>query len=134
MTRKWNLSLTYEPKIQPVINGKIRQTIRAVGKAGKKKEGDLISLHGWKGKPYRSSWSWRTKYTPITEIKNCSISERGIDDLYFQGETGFWDWDELDRLAEMDGIMPPTGKTLKEVLVGKNNLSCDWVECQIIRW
>jgi len=44
--RKWNLPLTYEPKIPGVIDGTIQQTIR-VGR--KFRVGDLVSFHGWEG-------------------------------------------------------------------------------------
>ena len=135
MIHKWNLPLTYTPKIQSVIDGSCRQTIRLVKKPHlKKHEGDLIRFYTWSGKPYRSARTTITPYYLITEVKNCRISERGIDDLLFMGETGLWDWNELDRLAEMDGIVPPTGETLRDILVEKNGISSDWISAQVIRW
>jgi hypothetical protein len=134
MTRKWNLALTYEPKIQPVRDGTCRQTIRPIGKGPAKQVGDLISFHGWQGRPYHSSWSWRTPYTPITIAKSCLIRDEGIDNLKFQGEFGLWDWEELDALAEIDGIVPPTGIALRDVLMSKNKIPAIGIEAQIIRW
>jgi len=133
--RKWNLSLTYEPKIQPVIDGTCTQTIRTVGKAGRKSVGDLISFHGWQGRPYRSSWSWRMPYTPIKEAWVIDILQEGIALYDFDGTPqGIHRWDELDALAERDGIVPPTGEALRDVLISKNKIPEEGIEAQIIRW
>ena len=51
-------SFTYEPKIEGVRRGEIRQTIRPKGKRPVE-VGDRILFHGWTGRPYRSPWSWR---------------------------------------------------------------------------
>lgn len=135
MTRKWNLPLTYQPKIQPVIDGVCRQTIRPVKTPELKKSvGDLIRFYTWSGIPYRSERTTITPYYKIIEVKDCRISSQGIDDLYFNGETGLWDWNELDRLAELDGIVPPTGEALRDILVEKNGIGSDWVNAQVIRW
>jgi hypothetical protein len=135
--RKWNLPLTYEPKIDPVRDGRIRQTIRVVGKAGKKREGDLISFHGWQGKPYRSPWSsWRTRYETIWMAEDILIIPTGMLHYHndkFQKEVN-WDSWEMNNLAIYDGIVPPTGKALHEVLVSKNKIPPEGIEAQIIRW
>ena len=137
MIRKWNISLTYEPKIEPVRKGEITQTIRIIGKSGPKREGDLISLHGWKDRPYHSSWSWRMPYKKITEAISCEIYDAGmwIDPLWCKKTSGkFW-WSDLDWLAALDGIVPATGEELKNVLSVKNALSnCYGKDAQIIRW
>jgi hypothetical protein len=73
--RKWNLPLTYEPKIPGVIDGTIRQTIR-VGR--KFRVGDLVSFHGWEGRPYRSKWSFRTPYFTLTMARAIRIVPGGI--------------------------------------------------------
>lgn len=129
--RKWNIPLTYPPKIEPVRQGTIRQTIRT---GRKYSVGDLIRFYTWEGKPYRGKRTTITEYAPITNVKNCRISDQGIDDLLWQGEFGLWDWEELDSLADRDGIIPPTGIALRDVLVGKDKISCEWVDAQIIRW
>lgn len=134
--RKWNLPLTYEPKIQPVIDGKIKQTIRVVGKAGKKQEGDLISLHGWSGKPYRSQWSFRTPYWKIWMAEDIKIIPTGMLHYHndkFQKEVNWECW-EMDHLAAYDGIVPATGIALRDVLKGKNEIPRLGVWAQIIRW
>ena len=135
MTRKWNLPLTYQPKIQPVIDGTIRQTIRIVnpGKP-KKEEGDLIRFYMWTEKPYRSPRITITEYMPLTVVKDCRIMSMGIDNLKFQGEYGLWEWNELDRLAEFDGIIPPTGEALRDVLFGKDGIPDPAIEAQVLRW
>jgi len=136
MTRKWNLSLTYEPKIDSVIDGTIRQTIRAVGKAGKKEEDDLISLHGWIGKPYHSSWSFRTKYAKIWMAEDILIIPTGMLHYHndkFQKEVN-WDNYEMAHLAKADGIVPPTGEALRDVLFEKNKIPNEGIWAQIIRW
>jgi hypothetical protein len=133
--RKWNLPLTYEPKIQPVIDGTCRQTIRPVKKPHlEKKIGDLIRFYIWTGKPYRSKRKTITEYMPLVNVKSCRISYNGIDDLYFVGEVGLWGWKDLDRLAELDGIVPPTGEALRDILMEKNNVTTDWIDAQVLRW
>jgi hypothetical protein len=136
MTRWWNLSLTYEPKIQPVIDGTIRQTIRKVGKAGKKEEDDLISFHGWTGRPYHSQWSFRTPYKAIWMAEDILIIPTGMLHYHndkFQKEVN-WDSYEMNHLAIYDGIIPPTGKALRDVLFSKNKIPKEGIEAQIIRW
>ena len=185
--RRWNLPLTYAPKIKAVRKGICTQTIRVLLdhpckckgkdlgfwkhgesphhssgakkicpkcngtgtiKAIPKRAGDLISLHGWKGRPYHSSWSWRTHYAPITLAKGITILEKGI--ILGAGKDEFptlpleegssyccklWVWDELNWLAALDGIVPPTGEALRGVLISKNGkIPPGGIEAQIIRW
>lgn len=129
--RKWNIPLTYGPKETGVRTGTCRQTIRAVGKGGHKRVGDLISFHGWAGRPYWSSWSWRTPYTPITDVWGCLVLEEGI--LWFDTQ-GKDFWRDLDYLAAFDGIVPPTGEALRDVLMSKNKIPFAGIEAQVIRW
>ena len=143
--RKWNLPLTYAPKIEAVKAGTCTQTIRVIGEAGPKCVGDLISLHGWKGRPYHSSWSWRMPYHPITCVRDITILEKGIVATFHGDETPLedgtyctcklWLWEELDWLASLDGIVPPTGEALRDVLISKNGkIPLGGIEAQIIRW
>jgi hypothetical protein len=134
--RKWNLPLTYEPKIQPVIDGTIRQTIREVGKSGKKQEEDMISFHGWSGRPYHSPWSFRTPYYEIWMAEDIHIIPTGMLHYHngkFQKEVNWNGW-EMDHLAVYDGIVPPTGEALRDILFGKNQISSQGIWAQIIRW
>lgn len=128
--RKWNVPLTYSPKIQGVLDGKIRQTIRTGRKYSK---GDLISFHGWEGKPYRSKWTDRTPYFLIFEVIDVYIEDGGIRR---EGHSlAKWTEPIMDCIAELDGIDPPTGEALGKVLLGLNKISPgEWVEAQIIRW
>lgn len=134
--RKWNLPLTYEPKIEAVKNGECLQTIRVIGKAGPKRVGDLISLHGYvngRGTP----WTWRTPYRIITEAIPIEIYDAGvwIDPIWCKKSSGTFWWSDLAWLAALDGIVPATGEELKRVLAGKNNLvNSRGIEAQIIRW
>lgn len=133
MVRKWNLALTYEPKIEPVRAGDCRQTIRPVGKSPMKEVGDLISFHGWAGRPYHSSWSWRTPYTPLVEVIGIIVRPDG---LKLMGLTFLFPWFDkgVQTIAEKDGIVPPTGLALRDVLMSKNKIPETGIEAQILRW
>jgi len=127
---KHNLPLTYGPKIRGVIDGTIRQTIRTGQKYAL---GDLVSFHGWEGAPYRSKWSFRTPYFELSEVIPITLYPGGIE---ITGIIKLWFyWSQLDNLARLDGIDPPTGEALGEVL---NDLYQIWdlgsIEAQILRW
>ena len=128
--RKWNIPLTYAPKIAGVLAGSIRQTIRTGRKFS---PGDLVSFHGWSGRPYRSPWSFRTPYFPLTQVIPIVIFEGGIADPSW-GWMEFLPWSDLDDLARLDGIEPPTGAELYRVLSALNPIPEGGVEAQIIRW
>jgi hypothetical protein len=131
--RKWNLPLTYAPKIEAVKAGTCTQTIRVIGKAGPKRAGDLISLHGYvngRGTP----WTWRTSYKEITSAETIIISHKGVHWMDPPANCGWSDpW--LDQIAALDGIVPPTGEALRDVLISKNGkIPPEGIEAQIIRW
>jgi hypothetical protein len=128
--RKWNLPLTYEPKIQPVIDGTIRQTIRTGRKFS---VGDLVRFYKWTGRPYRSPRITITEYQQIIICLDIIINHEGIRDVTW--EQGFVVlWNGCDGCAALDGIVPPTGEALKKVLAEKNIIPAVGVEAQIIRW
>jgi len=139
--KKFNLPLTYAPKIQPVIDGTCRQTIRTGRKFS---EGDLVSFHGWAGRPYHSSWSFRTPYQPLKWARSFDIIDKGIIGTFFKEEAPMendtyarctlWLWKDLDWLAALDGIVPATGEELHNVLMSKNKIPAEGIEAQIIRW
>lgn len=183
-SRKWNLPLTYAPKIEAVKAGTCTQTIRVlldhpckckgqdlgfwkhgesphhssgakkicpkcrgtgIIKAIPKCAGDLISLHGWQDRPYHSSWSWRMPYRLITWERDITILEKGIVATFSIDEVDLedgsyctcklWVWNELDWLAALDGIVPPTGESLRDVLISKNGkIPPEGIGAQIIRW
>ena len=144
MPRDWNLPLTYPPKIEPVRTGKCTQSIRfcTISKSKKhhgeiirKQVGDQVRFYRWTGRPYWSKPEYITGYMELVNVENCRIRDEGIDDLRFQGEFGLWEWDELDRLAELDFIDPPTGEALRDVLISKNGrIPADGAPAQILRW
>lgn len=133
--RKWNLPLTYAPKIEAVRNGTCTQTIRVIGKAGPKHVGDLISLHGYvngRGTP----WTWRTPYFTITLADIFKIHGWGVSFFDKDEERDILlGWCELNKIALADGIVPPTGEALRDVLISKNGkIPPEGIEAQVIRW
>lgn len=120
---KFNLPLTYAPKIPGVLNGTIRQTIR---KGRKFRVGDLIAFHGWEGKPYRSKWSFRTGYFEVVKVIDVTIDEDG----FWQDVCFYQPWFHSDDIARLDGIDPPTGEALRDVLLSMGCLG----QAQIVRW
>lgn len=130
--RKWNLAITYVPKIAGVVSGEVSQTIR---NGLKYKEGDVISFHGWEGRPYRSKWSFRTPYMPIIHVCDVRMCGDGVEFIK-EGDVEIGvmvPWNNLDELAKRDGISPPTGCALKSVL-GMDMNNGDIMDAQIIRW
>jgi hypothetical protein len=137
--RKWCLPLTYQPKIEGVKDGTITQTIR---KGNKFHAGDMVMFHGWAGRPYYSAWNWRTEYFTLLEIITAQFNNEGISHQVYEilqttrsvipVNPRLVGWQYLDGLAIMDGIIPPTGLALKEILKKKNGK----IEgtYQIIRW
>jgi hypothetical protein len=133
--RKWNLPLTYAPKIQPVTDGKIRQTIRPIGKNLIEKEvGDLIRFYIWTGRPYRSKRKTITEYMPLKEALALTIFPYGIDFPSSLGGRDQAPWEDLDVLAAWDGIVPPTGEALRDVLMSKNEIPDTGIQAQVLRW
>ena len=106
------LPLTYEPKIPGVLDGSITQSIRIDTRLD---IGDFIAFHGWEGRPYHSSWSFRTPYYKITLAKPINIHKDFVYLPLSKRELYIGD-PLLDRLAEKDGIEPATGKELIRVL------------------
>ena len=131
--KKFNLPLTYDPKIQPVRDGTCTQTIRTGRKFA---EGDLVSFHGWSGRPYHSSWSFRTPYKPLWMVQDIHITPTGFL-FYHNGkffkEINWCSW-EMRELAKLDYINPPTGEDLRDVLMSKNKIPAYGIDAQIIRW
>ena len=134
MVRTHIMALTYRPKVQAVLDGAIRQTIRLIPRekngaigVGKHQVGDRILLHTWSGKPYRSKWGNRL----LVKVVHQSI-------------IFYWDglWHEnapscepisskvMDEIARLDGIQPPTERGLEAVLKMVNGLKdlhdTDW--------
>lgn len=128
MSKTFIRPLAYAPKIAGVLDGSIRQTIR-IGR--KFSAGDHVLFHGWTGKPYRSKWSFRTPYFTLIAVIPVVICPDGI---LFEGNEEVRLWADLDELAALDGIDPPTGDELREVLMGMHYVPDAGVEGQILRW
>jgi len=139
--RKWRLPLTYQPKIEPVLLGTCRQTIR---KGWKKQKGDLIRFFVWTGKPYRSKQIDLTDYEPLVAVINCTIYPDGLErhwredrrEREFQSEINMCrkPWAEWDCLAKRDGIVPATGEELGRILTQYNKIPAEGLQAQILRW
>ncbi len=123
------MSITYEPKIQPVRDGRCRRTIR---KGWKVSVGDSILFHGWAGRPYRSPWSWRLR-VEVQHIQNISIDARGIHRASHAIPLR-WGSVRVAEIAQNDFIEPATGIALKEVLFGLNGIPSEPEPYQIIGW
>ena len=128
---KWNVPLTYLPKIPKVISGECTQTIRTGRKYA---VGDLIRFYTWTGKPYRSKRQTITEYMPIIEVigvylGNCTFGYMSVGCGYH------WNSPLIDEIARRDGIVPPTGEALRDVLIQKNGkIPENGIESQIVRW
>jgi len=133
--KKWNLPLTYAPKIPKVLDGTCTQTIR-IGR--KFSIGDLVSFHGWEGKPYRSKWSFRTPYWELIWVGD--ITAYPTEFVYFPPGPSYWGqkylWNSLmgDRIAYRDGIEPTMGDELGRLLNSMHKIDKFGKEMQIIRW
>jgi hypothetical protein len=127
--RKWNLPLTYGPKIQPVIDGEIRQTIR-IGR--KFNRGDLIRFYRWTAYPYRSERRTLTEYFTLVNVQNILISPDGFG--LEIADAISWSHPLADLVARLDGSIPPTGEALRDILMSKNKIPKKGKEAQIIRW
>ncbi len=130
--RKWCLPLTYvgqggKKKIEKVMAHEIKQSFRF---GDKFIVGDVVSWHDWSGVPYRSPWGLRTEYFTLKEAACCEAR----DDYFMQYLVGSWAWTSpfMDWLAAEDGIDPPTGEALRDVLASMHSL--DGSTWQIIRW
>jgi len=133
-SRKWNIPLTYEPKISAVIAGTCTQTIRTGRKFN---EGDLIRFYTWQGRPYRSFRTTITGYMKISKAIQCKIYIFGIwiSSEYKLPTAGLCIWGDLNWLAARDGIVPPTGEALRDVLIAKNGkIPYEGIDAQIVRW
>jgi len=133
--RKHVMGMTYQPKIEPVLDGRCTQTIR---KGRKVSVGDEILFHGWEGRPYRSKWSWRKRVT-VTTVINIIVHEDGIarppyTSEFVSGPICHWEDNYCQELATNDFIDPPTGEALRDVLFNLNGAPGGPEESQIIRW
>jgi hypothetical protein len=143
--------MTYGPKIEGVRNGNIRQTIRRFNPKRPFEVGDKLLIHGWVGAMYRTPWNWRreekvrftlnlgaleTKFV-IDDGGGMRITDWEADLLCDNTFPLFVGWYQkiADDIAIADGILPPTGIALKEVLEKFHGKFTDEpVRFQVIRW
>ena len=123
------MAITYNPKIQAVLDGSCRQTIR---KGLNVSAGDEILFHGWEGRPYRSKWSWRLRVV-VSNVYNIKVSDYGIQFFSSKYMRAWWS-PYVEHLAKLDFISPATGEELKNVLFGLNGAPKTPQEYQIVRW
>ena len=131
------MAITYEPKVFPLRYGGCRQTIRRIGKKNISR-GDVITFHGWQGRPYRSKWSWQ-KEVVVKEVHWCIIHEEGIatrpfNERFISGPVCHWEDNYCTQLAMHDFIVPPTGEALRDVLFSLNGAPKMPEKYIIIRW
>jgi hypothetical protein len=131
MKKMW-IPLTYAPKIEGVKTGKIRQTIRLGGKT-LWAPGDMIGFHGWSGRPYHSAWSFRFGPFPLKHAHHIVVYPDGIDFLLTL-HPDIRPWSALDSLALQDGIDPPTGEILRQVMNRYHKIPKEGLAGQILRW
>ena len=131
--RKWNLPLTYRPKIARVASGEIRQTIRP---GLRYRVGDQVSFHGWEGRPYRSRWVNRTGYFKLSSVTDVRVFPHGITRWELKGQwiPVPWSAPSVDLLARLDGIDPPTGQELGWLFTTMYDLPDDGMDFQVLRW
>lgn len=126
------LAVTYEPKINPVLDGSCCQTIRH---GTRYQVGDELLIHGWAGRPYWSPWTWRYRVT-VTSVQKILVSDEGIKFYSVLGNR-FEVWSELDWLAKADYINPATGSELRKILldkVPKKKFTKQGTIMQIVKW
>lgn len=126
------MALIYEPKIEPVRDGRCTQTIR---KGRKVSVGDSILFHGWEGKPYRSKWSWQRRVT-VSKAIQILIHDEGISEVRkdWIGPVSHWWGNYCKALAVDDFIEPATGEALRDVLFKFGGAPSAPEKYQIIRW
>jgi hypothetical protein len=132
-----NIAITYPPKIEPVHQGVIRQTIRPNSEAKPKKVDDIANLFTWTGKPYRSPWAWRRREVirQVVPMVACDDHFLLCDQGSLPARLAFWDEPLADELARLDGIVPATGPELRAVLLGYHPvIAAGGLGMQVIRW
>ena len=112
--------MTYEPKIEAVIDGRCRQTIR---RGRKYKVNDFITI-------IRTPQGFSPQFQLVDVIDVVVDKQKGF--LIFE-KWYSWDSQTVTKLAEMDYIDPPCGEKLKRVLYGYYPKQ-DRFAAQIIRW
>jgi hypothetical protein len=140
--------MTCKDKLERVFSGEIRQTIR---RGERYQVGDTLTIFEWTGTPYRSKWGRRIEETVVEVfpviVGNCGLglphSEESEEPMGWLRIFTMVPWDAdpwyaraLEELAMHDGLTPPTGVHLKEVLFAMYP-ECDFEKgeiFQVVRW
>ena len=112
------IPMTYPPKLDAVFDGRCTQTIR---KGRKYRGGQVRWIFEWSGRPYRSKWG-RRRLVEIIFVEKFEMGESGFDVDPLNNTAVHYKWDSFygHALAANDGIEPPTGAALRDVLKGLN--------------
>ena len=142
------MAMTYKPKVEAVKNGVCRRTTRIYNEKNPFKVGDLVLIHGWAGRPYRSKWDWRRPTELITKVidmialeHSATFMQNPITGKYIGTESVRtlslpWHDELMDELARLDGIVPATGCEYKSILEAFHGSFDRYspVRFQIIEW
>lgn len=119
------MGLTYGPKIDAVFNDECHRTTRLVQSDVPWNVGDKLIMHTWTGRPYRSPWGRRLD-TEVVDLRYIYCKD-GVG--WFQssqpsrnGGAQLTEGD-MDGLALLDGIAPPTGSAYISTLMALNALT-----------
>ncbi len=124
----WMMPMAYKPKIEKVRYGLITQTIRPNRAV---QSGDYVLLFAWSGVPFRSKWAWQRKEI-VTEVVPIKFYIGQDEIRVLDIATGFNS--DGNRIARLDGINPPTGKELVNVLYNLYGREIWDMEFVAIRW
>lgn len=133
--RHHSMPMTCKDKLERVFSGEIRQTIR---RGERYQVGDTLTIFEWTGIPYRSKWGRRIEGT-VNFVGTMSVYKEGVtlhDTIHGGIAPISWDNCYLDGISEKDGLNPPTGIRLKEVLFSLHP-ECDFEKgemFQVVRW
>jgi len=133
--RHHSMPMTCKDKLDRVFSGEIRQTIR---RGERYQVGDTLTIFEWTGKPYRSKWGRRIE-SKVRFVRPITIFDQGVEFSNWwcgQIERCGWNDKDLRELAKRDGVEPPTGVRLKEVLCAMHpDLDLKKGEVfQVVRW
>ena len=122
------LTMSYEPKVDAVRDGKCRQTLRPVASKGKhpvvRRVADFALSYAWSGTPYCSTWKWQRKDTIVELVRmDCSLDSifmywysQARDIMHPIGKFYEWDSPVIDDLARRDYIQEKNGLSLRRVI------------------
>jgi hypothetical protein len=135
-------ALTYEDKIGAVKDGRCKQTIRKLNPERPTVPGDILLLHTWEARPYRSKWSWRGYYRVLdVMVINLFVRPNEHEVICDDGSREPLTREDLTELARKDFIAPVDGRDrevdggdLLLTLVQLNGGALENSLWEVIRW